>query len=405
LRVALHFLVAIFVALGVLSGVPLTISPVSGDLTGLVCIAASDSTSCPDSSPSLSAPSGTTFSVAVNIQGSDSLDGFDVNVTTDSSVLNPLSIDLSNTVIPASVRFVAVDSTGSVGGVGFAHLTEVGISFQTVAPTTGTLFRINYQVVGAASSSTGFNFQLVQVAGPGAVPESVQSGVFTVQPPQPDFTVSALPVVLNVALGSTLASTITLSTDNGYSGRVDLSATVSDSGIIAVLSNSTVTLDQSSANTRVNISSSRSMLPGDYFVTVTATDGSLSHSVDLVIIVSDFQLGTNPYFYIVTGGAGASPPPSFSGSEDIFVYDILGFTGDITLTVAISSTLRHGPTASLSPAFLFLSGTNAGSIFTLTVTALNNTPTGTYLINVTGTSGPLSHSLRTAVIICRFSCQ
>ncbi len=398
--------------LGALSGMPTAISLGHAVLTGLVCIAPPDSTGCPESLPSFSGFSGTTFSVAVNIQGSESLSGFDISVATNSSVLNPLSVDLNDTIIPATVRFVAADSTGSVDGVGYARLAVVGVGFHTVAPTTGTLFRINYQVVGEISNRTALSFESVIVTSPGipavVLPETTQGALFTVQPPEPDFTITAVPVALNFPRGSMGTSTIEVFGANGFSGSIGLSAFTSDDGITAALSDSNVTLsNQSSASIGVLVSSIISTPPGDYFVTVTGISGSLSHSIDFVIVVSDFAVFANPVnVNILTGGTGdATPPqtiPRFSTTSQISIASILGFNGNLLLSMVVSPTLRHGLSASLSSTTLFLAGIpGQDARATLTVTATNNTPTGTYLVNVTATSGSLSHSLVVTIIISR----
>src|SRR6266567_413931 len=378
----------------------------------MVCIASSDSTNCPESKPMFSGPSGTTFSLAINIQGSDSLNGFDISVATNASMLSPLSIDLNDTIFPANVRFVAVDSTSSVYGVGVAHLAMVGVGFHTTAPTTGTLFRINYQIVGAPSNRTALDFELVTVTSPGTpavvLPEATQGALFTVQPPQPDFTIIASPVTLNFPRGSTGTSTIDVSSVNSFSGRLDLSASTSDTGISAALSTSSTTLsDRSSVRITVMVSSTLYVLPGDYLVTVNATSGSVSHGVDLVVVISDFEAYGNPInLTILIGGPGDYAPPhtvpSFSTSSEIHVASILGFRGNITFSANIGSSSNHAPSVHLSSTSQFLSGRpEQEALVTLTVTAANSTPVGTYLASVTVSNGSLSHSLLLTVVISR----
>jgi hypothetical protein len=398
--------------LGALSGSSTIISTGHAAMTGLVCIASPDSTDCPESQPAFSGPNGTTFSVAVDIQNSDSLSGFDITVATKSSVLNPLSIDLNNTIIPSSIRFVVIDSTGSVNGVGFAHLALVGVGSHTVAPTTGTLFRINYRVLGGISNRTVIGFESIIVTGAGipavVLPEITQGALFTVQPPEPDFIMTGFPVALNFPRGSTGASNIEVSGLNGFLGSVNLRASTSDPGISAVLSENTVTLsDQSSVIINVAFSSAVSTTPGDYFVTVTGTNGSLSHSLDFVIAVSDFAISANPVnVTLLTGGPGDSTPPrtipGFSKTFQISIASILGFNGKLLLSMVVSPGLKHGLTASLSSASLFVSGiAGQDALATLTVTATNNTPAGTYLMNVTASNGSLSHSIILAVFVSR----
>ena len=402
--------------LAALCGTPFATSPAHGILTGLLCIASSDSNSCPQSSPGLSAPMGTVFSVAVNIQSSDSLNAFDITVTTNSSVLMPLSIDLNDSIIPASVLWVLQDSTSSFGSIGAAQLVVTGLGFQSSAPTTGTLFRINYQVVGVASSVTLFSFESAQVLGDQGgravlLPENLQAASFTVHPPEPDFTIEAFPLTLHFPVGSVETSNIDVSSANGFSGPIALSTATSDTRMTAALSNSSVFLsDRSSFGISLVVSSTLSLPPGDYLVTVEASNSSVSRSVSIVVFVSDFALPYPVDLNMLIGGSGdctaCRTVPNFSTSLQIFADSIVGFSGDITLSTNISPSLKHGPSLSLSNSQFFLNQTSpSGSVHqyatTLTITATNNTPIGTYLVNVVAVSGLLSHSLVITVVISR----
>src|SRR5437867_5155411 len=139
-----------------LLGLLVTVPQVSA-ATGLVCIANSsvNPSSCPSSPPSLSAPVGSSINLAVNIQGSDSLNGFDIAVQVDPSVLQPLNITVANSVIH-DPRFIAAESTNSTTGI--ARLAIVAEGYIITGPVTGNLFNILYKVL-SSTKGTAIVFQ------------------------------------------------------------------------------------------------------------------------------------------------------------------------------------------------------------------------------------------------------
>lgn len=137
--------------------------------TGVVCINAAGSTGCPASSLHIPGQAaGTTLTVAVNIAGSDGLSGVSVSVLTDPTILNPVSISSTGTVVPGSTLTLTdcvngvpqsgAQCTSGVDGVGVASLGILSLGGTTIAPTTGHLFSVTYNVL-AASPLTTIGFQ------------------------------------------------------------------------------------------------------------------------------------------------------------------------------------------------------------------------------------------------------
>src|SRR5207245_11666621 len=95
----------------------------------------------------------------------------------------------------------------------------------------------------------------------------------------------ASPSSLTILCGSSGSSTITLTSLNGLSGTASLSASISSSGLVLVWP--TVSVSPSSVMLAANgtatwkLTNSPSLLttPRTYAVTVTATIGSLTHSL------------------------------------------------------------------------------------------------------------------------------
>src|SRR5207244_496401 len=83
--------------------------------------------------------------------------------------------------------------------------------------------------------------------------------------------------------------------------------------------------------------------------------------------------------------------PGGSTSYSATVTGASGFTGAVNFSVA---GLPSGATASFSPA----SVTGSGST-TLSVTTSGTTPGGTYTLAITGTSGPVSHTVNVTLVV------
>ena len=106
----------------------------------------------------------------------------------------------------------------------------------------------------------------------------------TPPPPPPDFGVNSNPSSLSIVVGSSGTSTITLTSLNGFSGNVGLTASVACSGAClfpptATLNPTAVTLAANGSGTStLTVSTAILTTPGSYTVTVTATSGSITHS-------------------------------------------------------------------------------------------------------------------------------
>jgi hypothetical protein len=211
---------------------------------------------------------------------------------------------------------------------------------------------------------------------------------FSAVPPTPDFSISATPVTVNE--GSSASSTITLGALNGYpAGNVTLSAAVTAgnagdltlpaSGSVAVPSSGPLTVGAKPGS------------GGSYTVTVTATDGALTHT-------STFAVTVNKQNFSITASPSSLPLNlNASNSSTITLAALNGYSG--THSVALSAGVTTGDSSGLSlvppaspvnvPATptLGITGTKAGS-YVVTVTAADDSNpqiTHTATINVTVT--------------------
>ncbi len=111
-------------------------------------------------------------------------------------------------------------------------------------------------------------------------------------PPPGDFSIGVSPGSLTIVCGSSGSSTISLTSLNGLSGTASLSASISSSGLVFIwpsvsVSPSSVALAaDGTATSTLTIWTSLLTTPGTYTVTVTATIGSVTHSVNVTVVVT-----------------------------------------------------------------------------------------------------------------------
>ncbi|HXZ81552.1 MAG TPA: protease pro-enzyme activation domain-containing protein [Terriglobales bacterium] len=103
----------------------------------------------------------------------------------------------------------------------------------------------------------------------------------------PDFTIAASPASVTVTQGSNGTSTITISSQNGFSGATTLSATGLPTGVTAGYSSNPVTPPANgSTNATLTFTASATATLGTTNITVTGTSGALSHSTSIALTVN-----------------------------------------------------------------------------------------------------------------------
>ena len=229
-------------------------TPVHGQLVGVVCIAAPPVTTtsgCPSTPANVAGgAAGTKFVVAINIQGSDALNGFRIFVKTDNTIINPVKADTNNTILAAPLLILAncINGAGtgcslSAGdGPGVVDVGVVSLTGLTSPPTTGNLFEIVYQVM-TATNGTPINFLTssttsgtcpqgssvpgvcVTITNGGSQPnvETAQTGIAI---NLASFALSATSGNLTITAGSSKTSTVTVSSVLSGIGTVTLSSAV-----------------------------------------------------------------------------------------------------------------------------------------------------------------------------------
>jgi hypothetical protein len=278
---------------------PELLAPAYGQNIGTVCISDPLSTNCPLSPIAVSALNGTQIQIAVNIQGSDPTNGFDVFVKADPSVLSPVAINLTNTVLGTNI-FTVAECLGNAGfgctsgqnGPGVVEVATVSFT-STSGSTTGRLFSIIYNVTrsaanvvvgfqaGCSNTSTSANYCVTVVNGSTNVvdKETVEesSGL------PGDFNILVELPFSPVIRGSTVFGELHIYSLSGFFGSMGLSISVSPirkTGPIVFLrsTGSVFLLPGTSTRMLFVFETFQVSPPGTYTVTVIGTSGSLSRS-------------------------------------------------------------------------------------------------------------------------------
>ncbi len=137
------------------------------------------------------------------------------------------------------------------------------------------------------------------------------------------FDIATSPTSLNIPIGSSATSIITLQSTGGFSGNVDLTATTSSPGLDAILDPYSVNLTNSSISTStMTVRTHNSTYPGFYTITVTGTGGNVSSSVSVTVNVTMPNQNPIAYFVFSPSTPSIGDFVSFDGSLS---YDPDGF--------------------------------------------------------------------------------
>jgi hypothetical protein len=202
----------------------------------------------------------------------------------------------------------------------------------------------------------------------------------------PDFKLAAAPASQSVNQGGTANYTITQTALVGYSGTVTFSVSGLPTGATPTFTPPSVTGSGTSA---LAISTSATTPTGSYPLTITGTDGVLTHtaSVTLVVTAPDFSLIATPALQTIVSGDTANYTAT--------VGALNGYTGTVSFSVS-------GLPAGASPVFTPASITGSGSSALAIATTIGTTPNGTYPLVISATDGVLTHSANVTLVVTDF---
>ncbi|HEX4965760.1 MAG TPA: choice-of-anchor D domain-containing protein [Thermoanaerobaculia bacterium] len=187
------------------------------------------------------------------------------------------------------------------------------------------------------------------------------------------FALLGAPVSQTLNAGQSTTFVVSSQAIAGFSGNVALTASA-PAGITTSFSPTSISGTSSSTLT-VTVSSS--VAAGTYPVTITGANGTLTESETVTVVVSaaPFFLSVSPPTRAVIGGESAVWTVSST--------PLGGFNGAVALSIDVSPLGGSGTPARFGPATIAGSGTSTLTLDTL----FGATPSGSYTLTITGTSG------------------
>jgi len=205
----------------------------------------------------------------------------------------------------------------------------------------------------------------------------------------PDFTLSTSNYFLSLEGGQTANTTLTLSSREGFSGTIALTATTF-APVQTTISPVSVTLNttQTSANALVTATVPPATPPTFTQLYVTATSGNLVHTIYIQIRITgpDFSVSTSPSFLSI--------PQGNTGKTAVSLTSIDNFSGNVNLSISSSLYLS---TSFSSNSVELTAGGSANT--TLTIQTFSFTPPGSYYFQITATSGALVRYSQVSVYV------
>jgi hypothetical protein len=201
----------------------------------------------------------------------------------------------------------------------------------------------------------------------------------------PDFALTATPASQSITAGNSTSYTATVTPSGGYTGTVTFSVTGLPAGATGTFTPTSVTTSGSST---LGITTTAAVAAGTYPLTISGTDGTLTHtaSVNLVVkapVVGDFTITASPASQTVAAGSSTSYTATITPSG--------GFTDTVVFS---ASGLPAGATATFAPTSVPGTGNS-----TMTVTTTAATAAGTYVVTITGTGSTITHSTTVTLVV------
>ncbi len=328
------------------------------------------------------------FSVAFSSTG--------IGVTQGASgSLNLFVTSMNGFASPVSLTFSAPPGvTASFNGPSNIETSAGGTSSPALTIfVAGTVAPGTYPFTVRASSGAITHTATLQVIVSPSGSLVASSGV------TPDFASQPTPATISLTPDATKFSTVTLSSINGFNGEVNLAASwvgAAPAGVSVSLP-SPVTVPTSGATTStLTLTAGNSPATGTYMLLVTAVGGAVSHSTEISITVAATPsvlapvVAAVPDFRIAPSSVSVSAIQGLSVSTDVVVSSVGGFSSPITFSASWVGNAPTGISITLPQTVTPPPGGVGSSSVGFTTTSTGST--GSFILQVTGTSGSVSHS-------------
>jgi hypothetical protein len=202
--------------------------------------------------------------------------------------------------------------------------------------------------------------------------------------PAPDFSISVSPGSQTVTSGQTSGNyTMTAAALNGWTGSVSYAVTAGlPAGATAGISGNLISISTIAGTT-----------PGTYNLTISGTDGTLTHTTSAALVVT---APAAPTFSVsISPGSQSVKRPgngSVTATYTVTITPTAGYGGTVTLTPG-------GATTGVSPSLNPTSITAGGGTSTLTVTVTSSSKKGNHGLSVSANDGTTTKSASASVVV------
>jgi hypothetical protein len=181
----------------------------------------------------------------------------------------------------------------------------------------------------------------------------------------PDFSISASALSGSLTAGQSSTSTITLTSQYGFSGTVTLTCSSGlPSGASCAFAPASLVPSADGVTSTLTISTTAATPAGNFSLSIAGTSGAIVRTFsNLSLSVANFT---------ITAPASATPssiPAGQSSSATLTWTSGGGFTDVVNLTCSVSPTPSRAPTCSMNPASITPTGAGASSVLTINTTA------------------------------------
>ena len=326
----------------------------------------------------ISATSGTIYrslNVFVNVTGPD----FHITASPASLNIRQGQTGQSTIILTSVLGFAGtVNLSTSVYGSVSASLSNTSISLTSDGQANSTL-----TVTVPSTTPPGLASIYVNGIGNNGLSHSayVQLNVTG-----PDFTLSSSVFFISLNAGQSTNSTLTLSSRGGFSGTIILTTTTFSS-LQSTVNPFSVTLNatQTSATALLTVTAPLGTPPSTFVeVEVTGTSGNIVHNLFIEISITgpDFSVSTDPGFLSIPQGS--------TGTTKVSLSSIDNFSGNVTLSASPFYAGSLYLTTMLGNSQVKLTAGGSANT-TLTIQTATFTPPGSYNVQITATSGALTH--------------
>jgi len=194
-----------------------------------------------------------------------------------------------------------------------------------------------------------------------------------------DFSVGVNPSVKTVNDGAAISFSVNAAPAWNYSGQISLSVTGLPAGAVGTFSPNPT----AGGMTNLAITKTSNAVAGSYPLTITATDGTITHTTTATLNLNSFTISASPSSQILPIGG--------TTTYTVTVTPQGSFNGVVNLS---KIGLPTGVTGSFSPTSITGSGTS-----TLTLTAASTALPKTKSFTITGASGNMSRSTTVSVTV------